>query len=225
MNRGSGADLVRRLGVILVGATTLVTGCAGLNGGVVIAPLGGLGGKATDPVAALGNEQQYSGLFDNGFGFGASVILRRPPAGTVSAGDIYLLGGVEYVSFAGRQPIPATLVDTMTTLGFWLDAKTMLPPVGAAGVWKPYVLTGVGITVITETGATTGATWTAMYDTCFKLGMRGKLGIERRTGKVGLYADIGIQVISAPNMAPNAPAGSAEPLIYTPVGAGVTLTF
>ena len=254
MNRGSVADPVARLGVILVGAAALFTGCAGLarwepaplrlaevrcgadvgpgpefaaaplgradresrgfglNAGVIIAPLGGTGARATV-------DAQYSDVFENGFGFGASVILRRPAAGTVSVGDIYLLGGVEFVTFTGRV-YGGGWVDNASIISLWLDAKTMLAPVGASGAWKPYALCGAGIVMIPE--VTYAGGW-VMNESSIELGLRGKIGIERRTGKLGLYVDVGIQMNTAPDAGPS--VGDAEPMVYTPIGAGVILNF
>lgn len=185
----------------------------GLNAGVIVAPFSGTGGRATV-------DAQYAEVFENGFGFGASVILRRPAAGTVSVGDIFLLGGVEFVSFGGKTYLGGA-VDAATVLSVWLDAKTMLAPVGSAGSWKPYVLCGAGIVRIPE--VTYGGGW-VLNEASIELGIRGKLGVERRTGKMGLYADIGVQLSTPPNVTGSG-LGSAEPMVYTPIGAGVILNF
>ncbi|MHC5054097.1 MAG: hypothetical protein ACYTKD_05195 [Planctomycetota bacterium] len=259
MNRGSAADPVARLGVILVGAAALVSGCAGLarwepvplrvaeargaadagpmpefaavpgsvavresrgfglNVGIVSAPLGGMGSVLSDALPA-----QYSDAFDNGMGLGASFIMRRPAAGTVSAGDIYLLGGFEALIFGGKEVLGWQLDDAMV-VGLWLDAKTMMGSVGASGAWKPYVLTGLGIVVFTETLVSD----VVIIDFSIDLGVRGKIGVEWRTGKLGLYADVGVQVSGGPDLSnePPAPGGNSEPMIYTPISAGLLINF
>ena len=248
MNRGSAADPVARLGVILLAAATLVTGCAGLvrsepvplrvavvrceadvgpapslaaaprnaeergsrglglSAGAFIAPVSESGSRAVDGAT-------YGDTYENGFGFGASLILRRPVTGTVSVGDIYLLGGIEFVTFSGRT------VDNSTLISGWLDAKTMLDPLGG-GSWKPYALAGFGITSVPS--VTAGAT--TISEASIEVGTRGKLGIEWRKGGSGLYADIGIQLTTAPNVT-NPIYGSAETIIYTPISAGLLLNF
>jgi hypothetical protein len=251
------------LGVILVGAAALVSGCAGLsrwepvplrvaevrggadtgpmpefaaaprtmaapesrgfglNVGIVSAPLGGMGSVLSDALQA-----QYSDAFDNGIGIGASVILRRPAAGTVSVGDIYLLGGLELLSFGGKEmatPSGTLQLDDAMVIGFWLDAKTMMGSVGASGAWKPYALAGLGIVWFPETLVSD----VVVINSSINPGLRGKIGIEFRTGKIGLYADIGIQVSGGPNVSDDPPvsAGSSEPMVYTPISAGVILNF
>jgi len=215
MNRDFGAGLVRRLGVLLLGAATLVAGCGGINGGVVLAPLTGMGSRAA---VDAGNPVRYSEVFENGFGFGASVILRQPAAGTVSLGDTYLLAGGELVSFAGRAFGGG--VDDASIMSGWIDAKTMLEPLGATGKWKPYVQAGLGIIRMPEVTYLLGV----MYEASFEIGLRGKLGIEMRSGKLGFYADIGIQLSTAPDIV-DPTLGSAESMVYTPIGAGLLFSF
>jgi len=215
MNRDFGAGLVRRLGVILLGAATLVAGCGGINGGVVLAPLTGTGGRA---FVDAGDSVKYSEVFENGFGFGASVILRRPAAGTVSLGDTYLLAGGEFVSFGGRPY--AGGVDDASIMSGWLEAKTMLEPLGVSGKWKPYVQAGLGIVRMPEVTYALGQ----VYEASFEIGLRGKLGIEMRSGKLGFYADIGVQLTTAPNVV-NPALGSGESMVYTPIGAGIVFSF
>jgi len=214
MNRDFGAGLVRRLGVIFLGATMLVAGCGGINGGIVLAPLTGMGSRATV-------DAKYSGVFENGFGFGASFILRQPAAGTVSLGDTYLLAGGEFVSFTGK-PYGGG-VDDASIMSGWIEAKTMLEPLGATGKWKPYVQAGLGIVRMPEV-AYAGSATAPMYEASFEIGLRGKVGIERRSGKLGFYADIGIQVTTAPNIGDPA-LGNAESMVYTPMGAGLVFGF
>jgi hypothetical protein len=189
----------------------------GLSAGAVVAPLSGMGGR----IAA---DTHYSDVLENGIGVGASFILRRPTAGTVSVGDIYLLGSFEIVRFAGKEyddGIDIGEVNTATTISGWVDAKTMLAPLGATGSWKPYVLCGAG--VIRAPGVTFAGD-VELTEPSIELGLRGKIGIERRTGGVGVYIDIGIQMNTAPNVT-NPLSGDAEPMVYTPIGAGVLLNF
>ena len=189
----------------------------GLSVGAVVAPLSGTGGRATA-------DAHYSEIFENGLGIGASFILRRPTAGTVSIGDIYLLGSFELVRFEGKDyddGITSGPVDTAMVISGWIDAKTMLAPMGADGAWKPYVLCGAGIV---RMPSVTFANDIAINEASIELGLRGKIGIERRTGRLGLYVDIGVQLNTAPNVT-DPPSGDAEPLIYTPIGAGVLVNF
>lgn len=179
---------------------------------------GGLRSNAYQP-----SNVNYSHLYDPGIGFGASLIVRRPPSGTLALGDIFALASFELqtLAYSGRAAGGYSGFDDMTIMSFWLDAKTMLRPLGGSGVLKPYVLLGAGLAFIPEVEESAGV----FYDTSIVPALRAKLGIELRGGKLGLFADIGVQMLGAPSVGPAITEGDGDAMFLTPLRAGAVVNF
>jgi hypothetical protein len=179
---------------------------------------------------------RYADVFDPGFGFGASVILSRPPSGKLALGDIFTLASFELQFFPwdGNEfayPYPpwgtVTLsdLDDLMIMSFWLEAKTMLKPMGAAGRLKPYVLLGAGLGRTGEVTASAGFGEEIILDASWVLGLRARLGIEYRAGNIGLFGEFGAQMVGAPSTGPAFPYGDGDPIFYVPFGGGIIINF
>ncbi len=177
---------------------------------------GGVSSNATGPPLVTSYDEV---LEASSMGFGMSIILRRPPTGVLASGDTYALLGVEMASFPTRD----SAVDDMTVLSFWLDAKTMLTPVGATGTLKPYVLVGLGLARIFE--VTAGGGSVVLFDSSFVSALRGKVGLELRSGNLGVFVDVGAQMTGAPSPGPTMTFSEGEPMIVMPIRVGVAVNF
>jgi len=157
----------------------------------------------------------YGQMFDDGFGFYAGFVLRRPPSGMVSQGDSYVVGALDFQGFQGTL----AEVEDMSLVGFWLDVKTMLnPPSAAKRAIKPFVRYGLGLVSISAVGAGMAGD---LYDATLAGGLRGGFGLD--IGPV--FVDFGAQITSPPAKGGTGDVGEAEPMFVVPVRLGVSLTF
>jgi hypothetical protein len=177
--------------------------------------------KATDavPSSPLSYGQYgYRDLFDNAHGISVSLILRRPQTGTLNVGDTYMLGCFDFQRYAGREWVgtggPVTF-DPLEQTGVWLEAKTMLKPLGRST--RPYVRYGGGIVFVGEVGADVSEFWSSGP----VAGVRGGFGIDIAF----MFLDIGIRVVGAPDAVRTDGVGRAEPLVATPMRVGILLNF
>ncbi|MHC4502800.1 MAG: hypothetical protein ACYTFI_05795 [Planctomycetota bacterium] len=166
----------------------------GVFGRMQMATFGGTRTLAFKPPAG-GPLVRYPDIFDPGFGFGASVILSRPP------------------------------FDDLSITSFWLEAKTMLKPMGATGRLKPYVLLGAGLAITSEVTGSVNGNQEILLDTTLVPALRGRLGIEYRAGNIGLFGEFGAHMVGAPSTGPNVPYGNGDPIFYVPFGGGIIINF
>jgi hypothetical protein len=204
----------------------------GIYGRVQYSTFGGTRPLAFRPPAG-GPRVRYPDVFDPSVGFGASLILARPPTGKLALGDVFTLFSFEYQLFPwnGEATI-VNSIDDLTVMSFWLEAKTMLGPLGATGNWKPYVLLGVGLAITGEVNAniTTGTPAAAIqfspfYEMTWGAGLRARLGIEYRAGNIGFFGELGAQMVGAPTTGLDVPYGDGETIFYTPFSAGIIINF
>jgi len=197
----------------------------GVFGRMQMATFGGTRTLAFKPPAG-GPLVRYADIFDPGFGFGASVILSRPPSGKLALGDIFTLASFEVQLFPWEGTAGGiSNIDDLTITSFWLEAKTMLKPMGAAGRLKPYVLLGAGLAITSEVNADIGGTQYNLYASSLVPALRARLGIEYRAGNVGLFGEFGAQMVGAPSVGPDVPYGNGDPIFYVPFGGGVIINF
>lgn len=207
----------------------------GVFGRIQMATFGGTRTLAFKPPAG-GFPVRYADVFDPGVGFGATVILSRPPTGKLALGDIFTLLSFEMQFFPWNEeafayPYPpwgsVTLsdLDDLTIMSFWLEAKTMLKPMGVTGRLKPYFLLGAGLAHTGEVNASTGFGTDIILDASWVPGLRARLGIEYRAGNVGFFGEFGAQIVGAPSVGPDFPYGNGDPIFYTPFGGGIIINF
>lgn len=198
---------------------------AGVFARFQMATFGGTRPLAWKPPAG-GPLVRYPDIFDPGVGFGASVILSRPPSGKLALGDIFTLASFEMQFFPwdGEGGIVASL-DDLTVMSFWLEAKTMLKPMGATGRLKPYALLGAGFAITGEVNGNLGGSQYNIYARSFVPALRGRLGLEWRSGNMGVFAEFGAHMVGAPSVGPDFPYGNGDPIFYVPFGGGVVINF
>ncbi len=176
-----------------------------------------------------GFDTPYVEAFEPGLAFSFGFIVRRPVAGVVSIGDTYALLSVDYQSFTSVDTSFFLAMDPMTVIGVWFDAKTMLRP-RRGGVFKPYVLYGVGFAYVSSVVATFVPLGldVDIFESSLVPGVRAKLGVEVLRGNLRLFADVGVQVTSAPSVGPDLVAagyGNGEPMFVMPMRIGVVINF
>jgi len=202
---------------------------SGFLAAFMLVPFTGFNTKATEGALGAATSAKgylaYGDLWEDGTGFSVSFIMRRPVAGSIGFGDTYALLCVDYVSFAGKI-YGGVAVDSMDVFSVWIDAKTMLNrPLTTPAFWppKPYVRYGVGLVNMPAVTATT-APPSNLYVQTLCLGLRAGVGIEMRKRRVGLFADLGPQIVSTPDQGSNVlpEIGRAEPMFCVPIRIGLT---
>ena len=191
--------------------------------------------KATDAVPTGNPADPYEGqyaykdLFDNGNGLSFFGIINRPATGTLSIGDSYLLWrvdfGLPFQKFVGKEwtgPGGPTTFGDLEQMGFWVEAKTMLNPVGRA--LRPYARYSTGLVMINALNAETTAGPADFWDTTWTLGLSGGFGVDIHLG-LWFFLDVGVQIIGAPNADGVDGVGRAEPMVTSPIRFGALFNF
>lgn len=168
----------------------------------------------------------WEDAFKGTLGLDAQLVLRGPPrsASTLAAGDTFLLLRITIDGLTGQEPVTGQDYDDLRLVGGWIDGRTVFNPLGNTRVVRPYTQYGGGLVSYAndvDRGGT--ANWSSTLALAFHI----SLGIEVRTRGLGFYADIGVQNISAPNLASGASTveRQAQDLLMYPVRFGVMLRF
>jgi hypothetical protein len=165
---------------------------------------------------------QYSDIFSNGFGFAGSWIISAPTTGAPAFGDTFVMLTGEWLTFTGNDGLPSGHTPgTLTLLGIWSDAKTMLNKAGSRVFLKPYVQYGIGL--VSSSAVNIGGY--PFYDAGFCFGLRASLGVDFKLLGIKFFLDGGAQVISPPNDGGDGGLGDAEPMFVMPIRLGLTMTF
>ncbi len=190
--------------------------------------------KATDAVptsaaAPYDGQYAYKDLFDNGNGISFFGIISRPATGTLSIGDSYLLWradiGFPFQKFVGKEWNGAggpTLFGPIEQMGFWVEAKTMLNPIGRS--LRPYARYSTGLVMINALSAETTAGPADFWESTWTMGLSGGFGVDIHLG-LWFFVDIGVQIIGAPKAAGDNGVGRAEPMVTSPIRFGALLNF
>jgi len=169
-------------------------------GGMSVLPLGDKSaGVDNDPPANL---VAWSAMYDKGTGFDVQIVLRRPPrpAASLATGDTFMVVRGTLESYSGKAydldggPV---MPDGLTIYGAWLEGRTLLGGLDSRGALRPYLQYGGGVMLYGEATVSGAAHW----ESTMALGWRTAMGLELRKGRVGLYAEGGIQVLGPPDVA------------------------
>ena len=141
-------------------------------------------------------------MYEKGTGFDVQIVLRRPPrvAASLATGDTFMVVRGTLESYSGKQynldggPV---MPDGLTIYGAWLEGRTFLGALDSRGVLRPYLQYGGGVMLYGEATVSSAPHW----ESTMALGWRTALGLELRKGRLGLYAEGGIQVLGPPDVA------------------------
>jgi hypothetical protein len=185
-----------------------------------------------DPLDPYEGQHTYKDLFDNGNGLSFFGIISRPSTGTLSIGDSYLLWradlGFPFQKFAGKEWDELgrlggpTTFGSLEQMGLWVEAKTMLNPVGRA--LRPYARYSTGIVMINALSAETVAGPVDFWDTTWTMGLSGGFGVDIHLG-LWFFVDVGVQIIGAPKAGGDGGVGRAEPMVASPIRFGALFNF
>jgi hypothetical protein len=171
---------------------------------------------------------KWKTIFNRGFGIDGQVVIRRPQraAASLATGDTFVVVRGTFETYGDKEDV----FDDLTILGGWLEGRTLLSALDAGQTLRPYIQYGGGVMRYSEMAVGPVSWW----DSTMALGWRTALGLELRTGRLGLYVEGGIQVVGPPDVPdyyyspPNAAEialRSAQDLVTYPIRFGAMIGF
>ncbi len=186
------------------------------------------------------NYVRWGDAFVGAISFDVQIV--RPPkraAVSLAAGDTFFIARIAIERFTGVvDGHPGNLAlgvgpltyDDMTVIGVWAEVRTVLNPLDSGRKVRLYLQYGFGLVYYPTVNVSGQANWQVTPILAPKLGWRAGLGIEVRSGKLGFYAEIGIQTVAPPDVDefyvdPERDQLTAQDFVTFPARIGVTIGF